>query len=86
MKTVYIPTFTNHWSVTTEDADLLKILYKRVLDTGYAVCKYKTGIGFYGNIYDADKVFTTKEAAWKWINKEYGQLTETDYVYHTWRA
>lgn len=79
--TAYIPTFTSRWTVTTENADLLKPMYKRTLGTGYAICKYKAGAGFYGNIYDADKIFTTEEAAWKWINKEYGQLVDTDYVF-----
>ena len=79
--TALIPTFTNRWTVTTENANLLKPMYKRTLGTGYAICKHKERIGFWGAIYDAATIFTNEEAAWKWINKEYGQLTNKDYVF-----
>lgn len=83
MTTVYIPIYTNHWDVITDDGDLLKPLYKSTTEYGYSVCKCKPEghIGFYGYIYNSCRVYTNKEAAWNYIHKNYGAIKEEDYFF-----
>ena len=83
MTTVYIPIYTNHWDVITDDGDLLKPLYKSTNEYGYSVCKCKPEghIGFYGYIYNSCRVYTNKEAAWNYIHKNYGAIREEDYFF-----
>lgn len=63
---VYKPVFTNKWEIRELESDLLR----RIPGTHSTACYYKKGVGFYGDLYDADCIFKTREAAQKWVYKE----------------
>ena len=79
---VYIPVYTNHWEIVTEESEMLRLLSKRVTTTGdWAVCKHKEHVGFYGTIYNSSTIFTTEEAAYNYIHKNYGAIKDNEYLY-----
>lgn len=63
---VYKPVYTNKWEIQELESDLLR----RIPGTSNTVCYYKKGVGFYGDLYNADNIFKTREAAQMWVYKE----------------
>ena len=62
---VYKPIFTTKWEVWELDSDLLRYL------TSDTVAYFKDGVGFYGTLYHAKSIFKSKEAAWKWVSRDF---------------
>lgn len=60
---VYKPVYGNKWDIVELDSELLR----RIPGTNNTVCYYKKNVGFYGNLYNADNIFKTREAAQRWI-------------------
>ena len=79
-KMVFIPVYDNGWQVVQESLDDLRMLYR----TSYGeehYCKYKKGAGFYGAIYDAGSIYDTEEAAFAYIQKDYGRALADQHVF-----
>lgn len=62
---VYKPVFDEKWHILELESDLLR----RIPKTN-TLCYYRKNVGFYGSIYNEDNIFTSREAAQMWINKE----------------
>lgn len=68
---VYVPVFDRGLRRVQElDSELLV----RMKGSPKSAVYYKPGIGFYGNIWNADTIFKTEEAAWKfWYRDPIGK-------------
>lgn len=63
MAKVYVPVYERGLRRVQElDGDLLVFLGNSKDTVAY----WKPGIGYYGNLWNADNIFTTEEAAWKY--------------------
>ena len=63
---VYKPMYVGtRWEVWELDSDLLRHL------TGDTCAYFKEGVGFYGTLYWEKSIFRTREAAYRYINKNY---------------
>jgi len=62
---VYATVYTGKKEVWEIDGDLLKFYPHLSKLAAY----YKKGVGFYGNIYTVDQLFTSEKAAWNEWNR-----------------
>ena len=60
---VYKPVFNGKWEIDVLESDLLR----RIPGINNRVAYYKPNVGFYGPLYNTDKIFTKLEAAQRWI-------------------
>lgn len=70
--TLYIVSFDTRYHVDTVESSQLKRLgtaHANKLDDRYTL--YKPGAGHYGYIWQLSQIFTIKEAAHAYINKDY---------------
>ena len=72
---VYKPVYTNKWEIWELESDLLRA----IPGTHNTVCYYKKNVGFYGCLYNADNIFKTREAAYRWIYERVGSQEELFY-------
>lgn len=62
MTNVYVPVYDGKRKVVKLDGDLLVTMG---IEGKHAVY-YKPGVGTYGNFWNADAIFTTEDAAWRY--------------------
>lgn len=63
---VYKPIHTGRgWEIWELDSDLLRHM------TGDTCAYFKEKVGFYGTLYDEKSIFRTRDAAYKYIHKDF---------------